>query len=116
MNIVNIINIMNIMYIMNILTIRNIINIMNNVYNINTMNVVNIMNIMNIMIIMNITGVGGWRSHSLGDFFAAQKSFGSFKKALQQTLCSLRTSHMLDIASNSMLKNSCTISGINGDL
>ena len=29
---------------------------------------------------------GGWRSHSLGDFFAAQKNFLSFKKALKQTL------------------------------
>ena len=58
-----------------------------------------------------VGGGGGLRSHSLGDFFAAQKTFVSLKKAPKQTLCSLPTSHMLDIASNSMLKSSCTISG-----
>ena len=46
---------------------------------------------------------GGRRSHSLGDFFAAQKTFVSLKNAPKQTLCSLPISHMLDIASNSML-------------
>ena len=56
-------------------------------------------------------GVGRQRSHSLGDFFAAQKTFVSLKKAPKQTLCSLLTSDMLDIASNFMLKTSCTISG-----
>ena len=56
-------------------------------------------------------GGGGQRSHSFGDFFAAQKTFVSLKKAPKQTLCSLPTSHMLDIASNSMLKSRCTISG-----
>ena len=51
------------------------------------------------------SGVGGcWRSHSLGDFFAAQNSFVCLKEAPRQTLCSLLTSGMLDIASNSMLK------------
>ena len=49
-------------------------------------------------------------SHSLGDFFAAQKTFVSLKKAPKQTLCSVPTSDMLDIASNSMLQTSCTIS------
>ena len=59
-------------------------------------------------------GVGGRRrsgSHSLGDFFAAQKAFVCLKKAPKQTLCSLPTSDMLDIASKSMVKTSCTISG-----
>ena len=56
-------------------------------------------------------GGGGRRSHSLGDFFAAQKTFVSLNKAPKQTLCSLPVSHKLDIASNSMLKTSCTISG-----
>ena len=56
-------------------------------------------------------GGGGQRSHSLGDFFAAQKTFVCLKKATKQTLCSLPTSDMLDIASNSILKTSCTISG-----
>ena len=55
-------------------------------------------------------GGGGQRSHSLGDFFAAQKTFVSLKKAPKQTLCSLLTSDMLDIASNSMLTTSCTVS------
>ena len=56
-------------------------------------------------------GGGGRRSHSLGDFFAAQKTFVSLKKAPKQTFCSLPTSDMLDIASISMLKTSCIISG-----
>ena len=56
-------------------------------------------------------GGGGRRSHSLGNFFAAQKTFVSLKKAPKQTLCSLPTSDLLDIASNAMLKTSCTISG-----
>ena len=56
-------------------------------------------------------GGAGRRSHFLGDFFAAQKPFVCLKEAPKQTLCSLLTSDMLDIASNSMLKTSCTISG-----
>ena len=57
-------------------------------------------------------GGGGRRSHSLGDFVAAQKPFVCLKQApKQQTLCSLLTSDMLDIASNSMLKTGWTISG-----
>ena len=57
-------------------------------------------------------GEGGeWRSHFLGDFFAAQKLFVCLQEAANQTLCSLLTSDMLDIANNSMLKTSCTISG-----
>ena len=47
-------------------------------------------------------GGAGWRSHSLGDFCAAQKTFETLKKAPKQTLCSLQTSDMVDIASNSM--------------
>ena len=45
----------------------------------------------------------GWRSHSLDDFFAAQNVFGSLKKAPKQTLCSLPTSDMLDIANKSII-------------
>ena len=56
-------------------------------------------------------GGGGWRSHSLGDFVGAQKTFVVLKKAPKQTICSLPTSDMLDIASNSMFKTSCTVSG-----
>ena len=56
-------------------------------------------------------GGGSPKSHSLGDFFAAQKTFLSLKKAPKLTLCSLLTSDMLDIASSSMLKISCIISG-----
>ena len=37
-----------------------------------------------------------------GDYFAAQKPFVSLKDALKQTLCSLLTSDMLGIASNSI--------------
>ena len=54
---------------------------------------------------------GGQRSHSLGHFFPAQKRFVCLKEAPKQTLCSLLTSGMLDVASNSMLKTSYTISG-----
>ena len=43
--------------------------------------------------------------------FTAQNSFQSLKEAPKQTLCSLLTSDMLDIASYSMLKTSCTVSG-----
>ena len=52
-------------------------------------------------------GGGGRRSEVtlLRGFFAAQKTFVCLKKATKQTLCSLPTSDMLDIASNSMLKN-----------
>ena len=50
-------------------------------------------------------GGGGQRSHSLGDFFAAQKTFVSLKKAPKQTLCSLPTSDMLDITSNTPFKD-----------
>ena len=49
-------------------------------------------------------GGGGQRSHSLGDFFAAQKTFVSLKKA-PKTLCSLPTSDMLDITSNTHFKD-----------
>ena len=66
---------------------------------------------------MTFSALGGWggggggrRSHSLGDFFATQKPFVCLKEAPKQTLCSLLTSDMLDIASNSVLKTSCTIS------
>ena len=51
-------------------------------------------------------GGGGRRSHSLGDFLAAQKAFVCLKKAPKQTLCSLPTSEMQYIASNSMFKTS----------
>ena len=40
---------------------------------------------------------------SSGDFFTAKKYFVSLKEAPKQNLCSLLTSDMLDIASNSML-------------
>ena len=56
-------------------------------------------------------GGGGPRSHSLGDFFAVQKPFVCLKEAPKQTLCSLLSSDIIYIASNSMLKTSCTISG-----
>ena len=58
---------------------------------------------------MTIITVGGHTS--LGDFFTAQKPCVSLQEAPKQTLCSLLTSDMLDIASNSMLKTSCTVSG-----
>ena len=45
-----------------------------------------------------------------GDFFAALKPFVCLKEAPKQTLHYLLTSEMLGIASNSMLKTSCTIS------
>ena len=52
------------------------------------------------------TRVGeGRRSLYLGDFFAAQKTFVSLKKAPKQTLCSLPTSDMLDITSNTHIKD-----------
>ena len=54
---------------------------------------------------------GGRRSHSLGDFLATQKPFVCLKEAPKQTLCSLLASEMLDIASNSVLRTSCAISG-----
>ena len=53
-----------------------------------------------------VGGGGGRRSHSWGDFFAAHKPFLCIKEAPKQILCSLPTSDMLDIASNSMLKSS----------
>ena len=53
-------------------------------------------------------GGGGRRSTSLGDFVAAQKHFVCLQEAPKQTLCSLLTSDMLDIASNSLVKTSCT--------
>ena len=43
-------------------------------------------------------------------FFATQKPFVCLQEAPKQTLCSLLTSDMLDIASNSVLKASCAIS------
>ena len=49
-------------------------------------------------------GGGGRRSHPLGDFFAAQQPLVCLQEAPKQTLCSLLTSGMLDIASNSVLK------------
>ena len=57
-------------------------------------------------------GRGG--SLFLGDVIAAQKPFVSLKRAPKQILCSLLNSDMLDIASNSMLKSSCTISDTSG--
>ena len=54
---------------------------------------------------------GGQGSHSLSDFLAAQKAFVSLMKAPKQTLGSLPASDKLDLASNSMSKTSCTISG-----
>ena len=54
---------------------------------------------------------GGRRSHSLGDFFAAKKPFVCLQETPKQALCSLLSSVMLDIASNSIVKTSCTISG-----
>ena len=45
-------------------------------------------------------GGAGWRSHSLRDFFAAQKTFVCLKEAPKQALCSLLTSDMLDILSS----------------
>ena len=56
-------------------------------------------------------GGGSRRSHSLGEFVAAEKPFVNLKEAPKQTLCSLLTSDMLDMASISMFKISCTISG-----
>ena len=57
----------------------------------------------------------GWESIINGAypvyFFTAQQPFVSLQEAPKQTLCSLLTSDMLDIASNSMLKTSCTVSG-----
>ena len=53
----------------------------------------------------------GQSSQSLGDFVAAQKPFVCLQEAQKQTLCSLLTSDMLDIASNSVVKTSCTNSG-----
>ena len=49
-------------------------------------------------------GGGGQRSHSLGDFFAAQKPCVCLKEAPKLNLYSLLTSDILDIASNSMLR------------
>ena len=59
------------------------------------------------------SGGGGCcqRSHFLGDILAAQKCFVRLNEVPRQTLCSLLTSDMLYIASNSMSKTSCTISG-----
>ena len=53
--------------------------------------------------------VGGHTS--ICDFFTAQKLFISLKEVPKQALCSLLTSDMLDIASNSTLKPSCIVSG-----
>ena len=61
-----------------------------------------------------VTNVAYCYAHSLGDFFATQKPFVCLKEAPKQTLCSLLTSDMLDIASNSVLKTSCTISDTSG--
>ena len=60
---------------------------------------------------------GGWGWAAIGGhtslciYVTAQKPFVSLKKAQQQTLCSLLTSDMLDIASKFMLNTSCTDSG-----
>ena len=48
-----------------------------------------------------------WNS-CVGDFVAAQKPFEYLQEAPKQTLCSFLTSDMLDIASNSVVKTSCT--------
>ena len=53
----------------------------------------------------------GQRSQSLVCFIAVQKTLLCLKEALEQTLCSLLTSDMLDsVVFNFMLKTSCTIS------
>ena len=50
------------------------------------------------------------RGHTaLGDFVTAQKPFVGLKEALNQSLCSLPTSDMLDIVSNFMVKASHTV-------
>ena len=51
-----------------------------------------------------VGGCGGHRSHSLGDFVAAQKPFVCNKEAPKQTLCLLLTSEMLHFGCNSVLK------------
>ena len=53
-------------------------------------------------------GGGGRRSNSLGDFVAAQNLFVCLQEAQKQTLCSLLSSDMLDIASNFVVKSSCS--------
>ena len=55
-------------------------------------------------------GDGGRRSHSLSDLVAAQKPFVC-QEAPKQTLCSFLASDMLDIASITVVKTSCTNSG-----
>ena len=50
-------------------------------------------------------------THSLGDFFAVQKPFVCLQEVPKQTLCSLLTSDLLDIASNSVLKAAVSNSG-----
>ena len=50
-------------------------------------------------------GGGGQGSHSLGDFCDAQKTVLCLKKAPKLTLCSLPTSDMLDITSNTHVKD-----------
>ena len=54
-------------------------------------------------------GSGGSRRSHLGDLLADQKASVSLKVAPKQTLCSLPTLDMLHIASNSMLKTTCTV-------
>ena len=55
-------------------------------------------------------GVAVQRQLSLGDFFWMLKSpCYVLKEVPKQNLCSLLASNMLDIASISMLKTSCTI-------
>ena len=47
-----------------------------------------------------------------GDFFLLKNPFECLKESPKQTVCSLLlASDMLDVASNSMLKTSCTVSG-----
>ena len=51
-----------------------------------------------------VGGGGSRRSHSLGGFWLLKKLFVCLEEAPKQTFCSLLTSDILDIASNSLLK------------
>ena len=62
------------------------------------------------MAVLQTLLLDGYFSRCLKVFFTTQTLFVSLKEALNQTLCSLPTSDMLDIASDSMLQTSCTIS------
>ena len=61
--------------------------------------------------LLHCGGGGGQRSHSLCDSVAAQKPFVCLQAAPKQALCSLLTSDMLYIASNSVVKTICNNSG-----